>query len=81
VQTVVRAKPRDGTDETIYLEAHNATTAKGKNKVVYAQGGQDIWVDYVQSAVLAAGVSKSFSAVACEDGEVVCYSTAGIQWV
>jgi protein HIRA/HIR1 len=79
VQTVLRAKPRDGLDDTVYLEVHNAADAKGKNKVTYAQGGQDIWVDYVPGGVLAASVGRDFGVVACEDGDVVGYSTAGCQ--
>jgi protein HIRA/HIR1 len=78
IQSVLRATPKDGSDE-YYLEAENATTPAGKNKVTFLEDGADVWLDYLPSAMLAMAVSDSFCAVACEDGNLFAYSHAGRQ--
>jgi protein HIRA/HIR1 len=75
---VLRATPKDGGDE-FYIEAENASNATGKNKVTFLEDGADIWVDYLQSAVLVMAVSDTFCAVACEDASLYVYSHAGRQ--
>ena len=78
VQSVLRATPRNGTDE-YYIEAENSSSSKGKNKVTFIEDGADVWLDYLPSAVLAMAISESFCAVACEDGNLFAYSHAGRQ--
>jgi len=78
IQSVLRAKPSEGTDE-YYLEAENAGTPAGSNKVTFIEDGADIWLDYLPTAILAMAVSESFCAVACEDGSLFVYSHAGRQ--
>jgi protein HIRA/HIR1 len=77
VQSVVRAL----LDDTAYIEASNAEDNKGKNKVVYSQGGQNMWMDYLGGAVLGLAVTKMFAAAGCEDGLMVAYSPAGRRYV
>jgi protein HIRA/HIR1 len=76
IQTILRVKPR-GVDSTIYLEAQNAEDLKGKNKITYCANGQDQWLHYLPSAVLAMAMSTAFCAVACVDGSVFAYTPAG----
>lgn len=78
IQSVLRAKSSEGTDE-YYLEAENAGTPAGTNKVTFIEDGADIWLDYLPTAVLATAISESFCAVACEDGNLFVYSHAGRQ--
>jgi protein HIRA/HIR1 len=78
IQSVLRAKSSEGTDE-YYLEAENAGTPAGSNKVTFIEDGADIWLDYLPTAILAMAISESFCAVACEDGNLLVYSHAGRQ--
>jgi protein HIRA/HIR1 len=78
IQNVLRAKSSEQTDE-YYLEAGNAGTAAGRNKVTFIEDGGDIWLDYLPTAVLAMAISENFCAVACEDGALLVYSHAGRQ--
>lgn len=78
IQSALRAKSKEGTDE-YYLEAENASTPSGHNKVTFIEDGADIWLDYLPTAVLAMAISEHFCAVACEDGNLLLYSHAGRQ--
>ena len=73
IQSVLRAKPTTGTDE-YYMEAENAETPAGSNKVTFIEDGEVIWLDYLPTAILAMAISESFCAVACEDGNLLLYS-------
>jgi len=78
IQSVLRVKTSEGTDE-YYLEAENAGTPAGSNKVTFIEDGADIWLDYLPTAVLAMAISDQLCAVACEDGNLFVYSHAGRQ--
>ena len=78
VQTLLRVKPGGG-DEKVYLEAQNAESAQGKNRITYSLNGQDQWLDYLPSAVICMTMTTSFCAAACEDGSLFVYSSAGRQ--
>lgn len=74
IQTLLRA-----TSGSVYLEARNGSTPAEKNQVVYNRDGTDVWVDFVDSAVVVLAVSEKCAAVGCEDGTVHIYSEAGRQ--
>ncbi|WVW85995.1 hypothetical protein I302_108033 [Kwoniella bestiolae CBS 10118] len=78
VQSIVRAtlSQEEGSG---YLEAHNSSSADGVNKITFVKDGQDQWVDYLPSAVLALAVTSKVCAAAMEDGGVVIYSSSGRQ--
>jgi protein HIRA/HIR1 len=77
IQSVLRAKTKDGSDE-YFLQAENAGSG-GYNKVTFIEDGADIWLDYLPSAILVMAISENFCAVACEDGNLYVYSHAGRQ--
>ena len=79
IQTVLRAKPNDSSDETLYIEAQSAESLSGRNRVAYCQGGQDLWLDFLPSAIMVMAITERFCAVGCEDGSIVAYSPAGRQ--
>jgi protein HIRA/HIR1 len=79
VQTILRVSATYPCDPTAYLEAQNAESASGRNKVLYSQGGQDQWVDYLPSAVIVMVATDRFTAVGCEDGSLVVCSLSGTQ--
>ena len=78
VQSVLRSKPIEGVSD-IYLEAENSDDEKGKNVITFNRDGEDVWLDYLPAAVLSMAVSENFSAVACEDGDLRVYTSAGRQ--
>jgi hypothetical protein len=73
IQTILRTK----TGDDCYIEASNAGSAKGKNKVTYVQADEDQWLDYLSSAVVVMAGNERLGAVACEDGEVIAYGIGG----
>ncbi|KAK8853078.1 hypothetical protein IAR55_003779 [Kwoniella newhampshirensis] len=77
VQSVVRATQTDSSSKAAYLEAHNAINDTGQTIITFSKDGENLWIDYLPSPVLAIAVSSSFSAVACEDSSVRVYSPAG----
>lgn len=80
VLETLRATPESGTDE-YYIQAENSSNHKGKNKVTFVEDDNDIWLDYLPTAILAMAITDSFCAVACEDGGLVAYTHAGRQSV
>lgn len=78
VQTVLRTKPVDSALNA-YLEAENADTDEGENRITLTRDGEDEWLDFVPAAVLSMAMSQKFCAVACEDGNLRVYSPAGRQ--
>ena len=79
VQTLLRATSRD--DPGVHIEASNAATAAERNRITLVVSGQDVWVDYVPSAVLCMTATSKFAAVALENGSLLLYSPAGRQCV
>ncbi|OCF74130.1 protein HIR1 [Kwoniella mangroviensis CBS 8886] len=78
VQSVVRAAlPHN--EGSGYLEAHNAPSAEGVNKITFVKDGQGQWVDYLPSGVLSLAVTAKLCAAAMEDGSVMIYSPSGRQ--
>ncbi|CAI2173761.1 11228_t:CDS:10 [Funneliformis geosporum] len=69
------AKERlDGT--TLKLECFN-NSAKGPSQIVCTRGKVMVWVDYVPSSIILLTGHSQYSAVACEDGSLFIYSSAG----
>ena len=60
-----------------YLEARNSDTARGKTVVTLSDDGENRWLDVLPSAALSVCLTNRFAAVACEDGSLVVYSSAG----
>ncbi|WVR07812.1 hypothetical protein IAU60_004855 [Kwoniella sp. DSM 27419] len=76
VQTVLRATwPSDAS--TGYLEARNAGTLDGQNRLSFSENGKTEWVDYLPSAALSLAVTPVSCAAACEDGSLRIYSISG----
>ncbi|WVR00330.1 hypothetical protein IAU59_007473 [Kwoniella sp. CBS 9459] len=76
VQSIVRAAMHVE-EGNAYIEAQNSSTAGGVNKVRFSRDGNNQWITYLPSAVLALAVTSAFCAAACEDGTVKIHSTAG----
>lgn len=76
IQSGLRVQQEDGSG---VFTAENGTDDKPHHSVTFAQGGKDLWLDFLPSAILAIVATSKFCAAACEDGSVRIYTTAGRQ--
>ncbi|CAB4382410.1 WD40 repeat-like protein [Rhizophagus irregularis] len=61
---------------TLKLECFN-NNAKGPSQISCTRGKVVVWIDYVPSSIILLTGHSQFSAVACEDGSLFVYSSAG----
>lgn len=74
-----------GTDETVMLEARNATgpsrtgrsTDRDPTRVNCTRHGQSLWQDYLPKPVLLLTGNANFWAAGCEDGTLYLWTPAG----
>jgi len=81
MQAVLRVGATQSDGSTLFLEAQNALQVNGKNRVICHRDGQEQWLDFVPSPVLAMTVTDRFCATSSEDSSVTVYSAAGRRWV
>lgn len=76
IQSALRVQQEDGPG---VFTAENGEGDDAHYSVTFSQGGKDLWLDFVPSAILAIVATSKFCAVACEDGSVRVYTVAGRQ--
>jgi protein HIRA/HIR1 len=55
----------------------NVNVNLGPSQIVCTRGKLVVWVDYVPSSIILLTGHSQYSAVACEDGSLFIYSSAG----
>jgi protein HIRA/HIR1 len=85
VRTMDASDPSKATEDTVMLEARNATgpsrTGRAQDRdptrVSCTRHGQSLWQDYLPKPVLLLTGNQNFWAAACEDGSIYVWTPAG----